>query len=78
MTWLLIAFTCGFALDYCWSCCVRCVQDAKPFGSANWAVLCFLCGLAPPYFLVERNLPPLVLYGLGCWVGTFVAVARRK
>lgn len=77
MLWLLIAFLAGFALDFTWTRCVRSVQTGRPLLSANWAVLCFLCSLAPPYFLVERNLPPLAAYALGCWVGTFIAVWRR-
>jgi hypothetical protein len=76
MIWLLlvIAFVAGFALDYTWTRCVSSVQSQWPFWAANWAVLCFLCGLAPPYFLVEKNLPPLAAYALGCWVGTYIAV----
>ena len=76
--WLLIAFACGYALDYTWASCVQCVQATRPGWSAHWAVLCFLCSLAPPYFLVERNLPPLAAFAIGCWVGTYVAVKRRN
>lgn len=75
--WLLIAFAAGFALDFTWAQCVSNVQSHKPLASANWAVLCFLCGLAPPYFLVANNLPPLLAYGLGCWVGTYLAVKGK-
>jgi hypothetical protein len=27
---------------------------------------------------VEKNLPPLVAFAIGCWVGTYVAVKRRN
>ena len=80
MTSLLIAFIAGFLLDFTWAHCVRSVQAARPFWAANWAALCFICGLAPPYFLVERNLWPLVAYGFGCWVGCWIAtrIAVKK
>lgn len=77
MTWFFIAFICGCVLDFTWTRCVRSVQAGHPVFSANWAMLCFLCSLAPPYFLVEKNLPPLAAYAFGCWIGTYIA-ARWK
>lgn len=75
---LMLAFTAGACLDFTWARCVKCVQSGHPARAAHWAAVMFVCGLAPPYFIVAGDILAIAAFGAGCWVGTYYAVVMNE
>ena len=78
MLLILLAFLCGLSLDLVWTRCVKDVQAKRPISAANMSVLIYLCTLVSTVLIVEQCVPACAAYALGGWVGTYVAVKRKK
>jgi hypothetical protein len=75
---LAAAFLCGLIYDYVWTRCVDCVQDRRATMAANLGVVLYVCTLLSTLFIVEKCLWAVVLYGIGNWVGIYIAVRRKR
>jgi hypothetical protein len=75
---ILLAFLCGLALDLVWTRCVTDVQSQRPFSAANTSVLVYLCTLVSTLLIVDKAVLACVAYAVGSWVGTYVAVRRKR
>ena len=72
------AFLCGVVLDFVWTQCVESVQARTPLLAANLAVVLYVCTLFSTVLIVEKCVPAVIAYGLGDWVGTYLAVNGKR
>jgi hypothetical protein len=75
---LLAAFACGFVYDYVWARTVQCVQLKKAVLAANLGIVLYICTLMATVMVVEKCLWAVVLYGIGNWLGVYLAVRGKK
>jgi hypothetical protein len=75
---ILLAFLCGLFLDLGWTRCVNDVQSNRPIGAANMSVLIYVCTLVSTMLIVDRAVIACIAYALGGWLGTYIAVTRKK
>jgi hypothetical protein len=54
------------------------IQAKRAISAANMSVLIYLCTLVSTVLIVERCVLACAAYALGGWVGTYVAVKRKK
>ena len=64
---ILLAFLCGLSLDVVWTRCINDVQAKRPISAANMSVL-----------IVEQCVLACAAYAIGGWVGTYIAVKRKR
>jgi hypothetical protein len=75
---ILIAFLCGLSLDLVWTRCVTDVQAKRSISAANMSVLIYLCTLVSTVLIVDKAVTACIGYAVGSWVGTYIAVRRKK
>ena len=75
---LCIAFIAGFFLDVFWAMCVHAVANHRAIAAANIGTMFLLCTIVATLLVVEKNVPSIVAYAIGGWVGTYVAVKRNQ
>jgi hypothetical protein len=78
MLLILLAFLCGLSLDLVWTRCVNDVQAKRPISAANMSVLIYLCSLVSTLLIVDQAVIACVVYALGGWIGTYIAVKRKR
>lgn len=71
MLWL------GIGTDYAWTRWALASTNHQAVIAANWSVMIFVCGLMYTIQIVERNWVGVLLYIIGCWIGTFMAVRKK-
>jgi hypothetical protein len=74
----ILAFVAGVFLDYFWALCVDSVHKRRPIFAANLAVMFYMCTLFSTILIVDKQITPIIAYGVGNWVGTYLAVKRTK
>jgi hypothetical protein len=72
------AFVCGLIYDYVWTRCVDCVQGRRASLAANLGVLLYVCTLLSTVLIVEKCVWAVAAYGVGNWIGVYLAVKGRK
>jgi hypothetical protein len=75
---IALAFASGFALDVVWAACVIHVQDKHPISAANTSVAIYVFTLISTVLIVDKAVAACVAYAIGSWVGTYIAVRRKK
>jgi len=76
--WIILAFLCGLSLDLVWTRCINDVTAKRPISAANMSVLIYLCTLVSTMLIVDQYVIACASYALGGWVGTYIAVRRKK
>ena len=71
------AFLAGLAFDLVWTLCVQSVQAQRPVRAANFALILYGCTLVTTILIIEHCIPAVIAYGMGNWVGTYIAVRRK-
>jgi hypothetical protein len=71
------AFFCGLLYDYVWTCCVDSVRDRRATRAANLGVILYVCALLSTVLIVEKCVWAVILYGIGNWVGVYLAVRKK-
>jgi len=75
---LLASFICGFVYDFVWTKCVDAVQNKQAMYAANLGVVIYVCTLMATVMVVEKCLWAVILYGIGNWLGVYLAVRGKK
>lgn len=75
---LLAALVCGFVYDYIWAKCVDAVQHRRAVYAANLGIIIYICTLMATVMVVEKCLWAVILYGIGNWLGVYLAVRGKK
>ncbi len=75
---LTAAFVCGFVYDFVWTKCVDAVQYKRAAHAANLGIIIYVCTLMATVMVVEKCLWAVVLYGIGNWLGVYLAVKGKK
>lgn len=75
---LLASFACGFVYDFVWAKCVTSVQQKRAVLAANLGIILYVCTLMATVMVVEKCLWAVVLYGIGNWLGVYLAVKGKK
>jgi hypothetical protein len=75
---ILLAFLCGLALDLVWTACVLDVQAKRPISAANTSVLIYVFTLVSTVLIVDKAVAACIAYAVGSWVGTYIAVRRKR
>jgi uncharacterized protein YebE (UPF0316 family) len=71
-----LALLAGAVLDFTWAMCVESVQRQRAALAANLAVVLYVCTLFSTVLIVGEHVPAVIAYGLGNWIGTYIAVKR--
>jgi hypothetical protein len=74
----IVAFLAGMALDFVWALCVEAVQKRRPATAANLALAYYALMVVSTLLIVAKCVPAVVAYGLGNWVGTYLAVRWKR
>ena len=75
---LIVAFFAGLALDFVWTLCVAAVQKRRTVTAANLALVYYVCFIVSTVLIVEKYVPAVIAYGVGNWVGTYLAVRWKS
>ena len=75
---LLSAFACGFAYDFVWTRCVDAVTTKRAVLAANLGVVIYACTLLSTVLIIEQRIAAVALYGVGNWLGVYLAVRSKK
>ena len=75
---ILLAFLSGLALDLVWTHCVINVQANRPISAANTSVLIYVFTLVSTVLIVDKAVAACIAYAVGSWVGTYIAVRRKR
>lgn len=78
MLLILLAFLCGLSLDLVWTRCVNDVQAKRSISAANMSVLIYVCTLVSTVLIVDQAVIACIAYALGGWIGTYIAVKRKR
>ncbi len=73
-----VAFLAGMALDFVWALCVEAVQKRRATTAANLALIYYALMVVSTLLIVAKCVPAVVAYGLGNWVGTYLAVKWKS
>jgi len=76
--WIILAFVCGFSLDWVWVQCVACIPLGRPLRAANLSLMLYILNLVPTLFLIEKNLPAVAAYAIGGWLGTYISARPQS
>ncbi len=71
------AFLCGLSYDWLWTRCVDCVRDRRALLAANLGIILYVCTLISTVLIVDKYILAIVTYGVGNWVGIYLAVKRK-
>ena len=71
---LLLAFVSGFGLNWLWVRCVAEVHARRRFSTANLSVMIYLFTIVSTYLLIEKNIPGVLCYVVGDWMGAYYSV----
>ena len=71
---LLLAFGSGFGLNWLWVRCVAEVHARRRFNTANLSVMIYLFTIVSTYLLIEKNIPGVLCYVVGDWLGAYYSV----
>ena len=74
----IIDFLSGAAYDGVWTLCVGAVPHRRAAMAAHLAVVLYALTLFTMVLIVEKCILALMAYGLGNWIGTYLAVKRSK
>lgn len=77
MTFLVLAFLGGFAVDFIWPHYQWAVQGHRPVRAANFSVACAAIGMSVGYTGVKTSFLLLPAYWFGLWLGTLISVSRE-
>jgi len=78
MIWIAVAFTCGFIMDVMWASCINAVTTKRPVAAANLSAVLYICTVVSTVLIVEKCVAAVAAYIIGGWLGTYVAVRKRR
>ena len=71
---IAIAFLCGFFMDFLWAKTVAAVSHRRPAFAAHLSVLLYACSFVSTILIVDQNIPAIISFVAGNWIGTYVAI----
>jgi hypothetical protein len=75
---LAASFLCGLIYDFVWTRCVVAVSTKRALLAANLGAVLYVCTLLSTVMIVGKWVWAVVLYGVGNWLGVYLAVKSKK
>lgn len=75
---IVMAFLCGFLYDYVWTVCIAAIVHHHAARAANYSVLIYLCALVSTVLIIEQQIPSILAFIAGSWLGTYWTVKRDE
>ena len=75
---IIVAFLCGFIYDFVWTICISAITQHRPTRAANFSVLIYLCSLVSTILIIEQQIPSVIAFVIGSWLGTYLTVWKIK
>jgi hypothetical protein len=78
IAFIIVSALTGILTDWVWTRCLVSVQKKNAFWAANWSVGIYLCGVLSTLMIAEKNIPAIIAYIVGGYIGTYLGVKYHK